>query len=80
MAKVTHFFAERGSPQPLPTEPPRSSTSVLKQSTLLAYIDDFRLMAYLSLICLPFLLLFRHRSKRKSQWLQRCNRRGRKST
>jgi DHA2 family multidrug resistance protein len=32
---------------------------LLQQATLLSYVDDFRLLAILTLCCLPFLLLFR---------------------
>lgn len=34
--------------------------SLLQQSLLCSYIDDFRLLGYLSFACLPFLLFFRN--------------------
>jgi len=34
--------------------------NLLQQSALCSYIGDFRLLGYLSLLCLPFLLLFRN--------------------
>jgi MFS transporter, DHA2 family, multidrug resistance protein len=37
--------------------------NLIQQATLAAYIDDFRLLAYLSLLCLPFLLFFRNTGK-----------------
>ncbi len=37
--------------------------NLLQQATLSAYIDDFRLLAYLSLLCLPFLFFFRKTGK-----------------
>jgi DHA2 family multidrug resistance protein len=32
--------------------------SILQQASLLAYADNFRLIAYLSLVCIPLLLMF----------------------
>lgn len=34
--------------------------NLLQQSMLLSYIGDFRLLGYLSFVCIPFLLLFRN--------------------
>lgn len=34
--------------------------NLLQQATLASYIDDFRLLAFLSLLCLPFVFLFRN--------------------
>lgn len=36
-----------------------------QQATLASYIDDFRMMGYLSLLCLPFLLFFRNVKRRR---------------
>ena len=33
--------------------------TLVEQATLLAYIDNFRLLAFLCLICVPVALLFR---------------------
>ena len=38
-----------------------------QQAALCSYIDDFRLLGYLSLTCLPFLLLFRNVKGRKPE-------------
>jgi DHA2 family multidrug resistance protein len=38
---------------------------LVKQATLLAYVDDFRLLGFLTLICLPFVLLFRRSRERR---------------
>ncbi|MFP5250471.1 MAG: DHA2 family efflux MFS transporter permease subunit [Acidobacteriota bacterium] len=34
--------------------------NLVQQATLASYIDDFRLLAYLSLLCIPFLFFFRN--------------------
>jgi DHA2 family multidrug resistance protein len=34
--------------------------NLVQQATLASYIDDFRLLAYLSLFCIPFLFFFRN--------------------
>jgi DHA2 family multidrug resistance protein len=34
--------------------------NLVEQATLASYIDDFRLLAYLSLLCIPFLFFFRN--------------------
>lgn len=39
--------------------------NMVQQSTLASYIDVFRLLAYLSLLCIPFLLFFRNVEVRK---------------
>jgi DHA2 family multidrug resistance protein len=36
-----------------------------QQARLMSYVDDFRLLAYLSLVCLPFLFLFRNPGGRR---------------
>ena len=36
-----------------------------QQATLASYIDDFRLLGFLSLVCLPFLFFFRNVRKKK---------------
>jgi DHA2 family multidrug resistance protein len=38
---------------------------LLQQSALGAYIDNFRLLALLCIVCLPFLFLFRKSASRK---------------
>jgi hypothetical protein len=38
--------------------------TVQQQSSLLAYADNFRLLAFLSLLCIPLALLF-HRVRRQ---------------
>jgi DHA2 family multidrug resistance protein len=38
-----------------------------QQSSLLAYVDDFRLLAFLTLCCVPFLFLFREVERSKSR-------------
>jgi MFS transporter, DHA2 family, multidrug resistance protein len=43
---------------------------LLRQASLWAYVDNFRLLAYLSLICLPFLLLFRTGTARRKRVMQ----------
>ena len=35
--------------------------SVQQQAALMAYMDNFRLMAFLALLCVPLLLLFRRK-------------------
>jgi DHA2 family multidrug resistance protein len=37
--------------------------SMQQQSALMAYMDNFRLMAFLALLCMPLLLLFRRVKK-----------------
>jgi hypothetical protein len=37
-----------------------------RQASLLAYTDDFQLLGYLSLLCIPLALLF-HRMRKHSQ-------------
>ena len=37
--------------------------TLIQQATLWAYVSDFRLLAVLTVCCLPFLFLFRRRSK-----------------
>ncbi len=39
---------------------------LVKQATLLAYVDDFKLLGALTLVCLPFVLLFRKGKERKT--------------
>ncbi len=39
--------------------------SLLQQSALCSYVGDFRLLGYLSLLCLPFLLFFRNAQTRQ---------------
>lgn len=36
-----------------------------RQATLASYVDDFRMMGYLSLLCLPLLLFFRNVKRRR---------------
>ena len=40
--------------------------SLQQQATLSSYIDDFRLLGFISLVCLPFLLFFRNVKNRRS--------------
>jgi DHA2 family multidrug resistance protein len=42
-----------------------------QQASLLAYVDDFRLLAALTLCCVPFLFLFRGAEKSKSRRLEK---------
>ena len=44
---------------------------LVKQATLLAYVDDFRLLAFLTLFCLPFVLLFQRSRLRKGATITR---------
>ena len=37
--------------------------NMVQQATLASYLDDFRLLAYLSLLCIPFLIFFRNPGK-----------------
>jgi DHA2 family multidrug resistance protein len=37
--------------------------SAQQQAALMAYMDNFRLMAFLALLCVPMLLLFRQVKK-----------------
>ncbi len=44
--------------------------SIQQQASLLAYADNFRLIAYLSLVCIPLLMLFarmRHMPEKRSE-------------
>jgi DHA2 family multidrug resistance protein len=69
---LTGFFStQRG-----PGDAARSAMGLMyrnlvQQATLASYIDDFRLLAYLSLLCIPFLFFFRnvnlHRQPRAGQ-------------
>jgi DHA2 family multidrug resistance protein len=40
--------------------------SMVQQALLCSYIDDFRLLGFLSFLCIPFLVLFRNADKRGS--------------
>ncbi len=41
--------------------------TIVQQANLWAYIDDFRLLGYLTLICIPFLFLFKGSGKYRRQ-------------
>ncbi len=41
--------------------------SMVQQATLASYIDVFRLLAYLSLLCIPFLIFFRNPGPRRDR-------------
>jgi DHA2 family multidrug resistance protein len=41
-----------------------------RQSSLLAYIDNFRWLGYLALLCVPLVLLFHGASKRSQDTLR----------
>ncbi len=63
LQRLTHFFAISGGA----AGAQRMAMGMLyrdlvRQATLCSYIDDFRLLAFLSLACIPFLLLFRNPS------------------
>lgn len=42
-----------------------------QQASLLAYVDDFRLLGILTLCCVPFLFLFRGVKKSRSQGVEK---------
>ena len=42
-----------------PVWPWKLYRNLFQQAVLCSYIDDFKLLGFLSLLCLPFLLLFR---------------------
>ncbi|MFP5277262.1 MAG: hypothetical protein ACLGPM_09100 [Acidobacteriota bacterium] len=41
--------------------------NMVQQATLASYMDDFRLLAYLSLLCIPFLIFFRNPGKSRKR-------------
>ncbi len=59
--RLTHLFAANGGgagAHHLATG--MIYNNLLQQAALVSYIDDFRLLAWLSLACMPFLLFFRN--------------------
>ncbi len=64
--KLDHFFLLQGGLGTAFQKADAMIGEILRQqATLWAYIDDFRLLAILTLCCLPFLLLFRKGFMRK---------------
>ena len=59
--RLTGFFAMRGGGEATGTRMAMGSMyrQMVQQATLASYVDDFRLLAYMSLLCIPFLLFFR---------------------
>ena len=58
--ELTAAFAARGNPMTAPQQAYGAIYETLVgQATLLAYIDNFRLLAFLCLLCVPAALLFR---------------------
>ena len=59
LQQATHYFAQQGSSLALAQQQAFAwiGTQVQAQASLLAYADNFRLLAYLSLACLPLLVL-----------------------
>jgi MFS transporter, DHA2 family, multidrug resistance protein len=58
--RLSHYFAEQsGGAQGLREAMGMVYRGMRQQATLLSYVSDFRLLAWLSLACLPFLLFFR---------------------
>ena len=63
--KLSHYLAVRSGPAAGMREAMGMVLrSLRQQATLASYIDDFRLLGWLSLVCLPFLLLFRGSGKK----------------
>ena len=61
LERITHFLAlQNGSAAAQHQAMGLVYMNLRQQAALCSYIDDFRLMAYLSLLCLPFLLFFRN--------------------
>ncbi len=61
LQRLTHFFAaQSGRPEANRLAMGMIYQNLRQQATLASYIDDFRLLAVLSLVCLPFLLFFRN--------------------
>jgi len=58
---ATHGSAATASQQALDM----LNRTVVQQANLWAYVDDFRLLAYLTLLCIPFLFLFKGSGKHK---------------
>jgi DHA2 family multidrug resistance protein len=59
--KLSHYFAVQSGPaQGMREAMGMVYRNLRQQATLLSYTNDFRLLAWLSLACLPFLLFFRN--------------------
>ncbi len=60
LEKLAHFFAVQSGAGGTHMAMGQLYRNLLQQATLCSYIDDFWLLAILSLLCLPFILLFRN--------------------
>ncbi len=68
LERLSHFLAvQGGSANGLHMAKGEIYNMLGQQARLLSYVDDFRLLAYLSLACLPFLLLFRNPGGRRAR-------------
>ena len=65
LQRLAGFFAVKGGGAATPLRLAQASMyrNLVQQATLASYIDDFRLLAYLSLLCIPFLIFFRNPGK-----------------
>jgi len=65
--KLTHYFAlSGGGPGAHHMAMGMIYRDLLQQAALASYIDDFKLLGWLSLFCMPFLLFFRNVKKDQS--------------
>jgi DHA2 family multidrug resistance protein len=61
LQRLSHFFAiQSGNAAGMHLAMGTLYRNLVQQAVLCSYIDDFRLLGYLSLLCLPFLFLFRN--------------------
>ncbi|MGA7524119.1 MAG: DHA2 family efflux MFS transporter permease subunit [Acidobacteriaceae bacterium] len=64
--KLSHYFGvQSGAAQGMRAAMGMVYRDLKQQAMLSSYIDDFRLLAWLSLACLPFLLFFRNAGSRE---------------
>ncbi|MGB9147109.1 MAG: hypothetical protein WCC14_14875, partial [Acidobacteriaceae bacterium] len=62
--QLSHYFAaQSGAPTGRAEALGQIYLNLKQQAMLLSYIDDFRLLGYLSFFCIPFLFFFRNTEK-----------------
>ncbi|HUX28339.1 MAG TPA: DHA2 family efflux MFS transporter permease subunit [Terracidiphilus sp.] len=67
LQKLTRYFAvQRGNAAGSHMAMGTLYSNLVRQATLCSYIGDFRLLGYLSLLCLPFLLFFRNKKGKQA--------------